>query len=547
LGSINALSFAPNGRWLISGSDDGSAHLWEIGQAGTGATAALAATMIAPRGDADRADWLVVTPDGLFDGSPAAWNQILWRFDHNTYNAAPVEIFFNEFFYPNLLADVLAGRQPKAAEDISLRDRRQPSVRLIPDESVISQPDGVAARVIKIKIEVAEAPPDHSHAQGSGAVDLRLFRNGSLVKVWRGDALAGKGGSVTIEYNLPIVAGENRLTAYVFNRDNVKSSDETRVVIGSKNLAHPGTLYILAVGVNQYANQDYKLKCAVRDAIRFSDELRHQQIRLDRFGRVEVVRLLDEQATRANVLRALERLAGDAPGAPSPGTMPGAIEDLERLKPARPEDVVVVFFAGHGKAQESRFYMIPYDLGYQGRRESLDEEGLGRILSRSISDLDLESHFERMDAGQLLLVIDACESGQALEAEEKRRGPMNSKGLAQLAYEKGMNILTAAQSYQAAMEATQIGHGYLTYALIVDGIENLAADGKPRDGRILLREWLDYATEQVPRMQEMKLKAKRGLLLKHPGEKKESTPDVQRPRVFYRRETEAQPLIIAKP
>src|SRR5262249_41088399 len=156
--------------------------------------------------------------------------------------------------------------------------------------------------------------------------------------------------------------------------------------------------------------------------------------------------------------------------------------DLDRLKPARPEDVVVVFFAGHGKAQESRFYMIPYDLGYQGRRESLDEEGLGRILSRSISDLDLESHFERIDAGQLLLVIDACESGQALEAEEKRRGPMNSKGLAQLAYEKGMNILTAAQSYQAAMEATQIGHGYLTYALIVDGIENLAADGKPRDG-----------------------------------------------------------------
>jgi hypothetical protein len=40
------------------------------------------------------------------------------------------------------------------------------------------------------------------------------------------------------------------------------------------------------------------------------------------------------------------------------------------------------------------------------------------------------------------MVIDACNSGQALEAEEKRRGPMNSKGLAQLAYEKGMYILT---------------------------------------------------------------------------------------------------------
>ena len=36
---------------------------------------------------------------------------------------------------------------------------------------------------------------------------------------------------------------------------------------------------------------------------------------------------------------------------------------------------------------------------------------------------------------------------------------MNSKGLAQLAYEKGMYILTAAQSYQAALEAAQFGHG----------------------------------------------------------------------------------------
>ena len=41
-------------------------------------------------------------------------------------------------------------------------------------------------------------------------------------------------------------------------------------------------------------------------------------------------------------------------------------------------------------------------------------------------------------------MIDACNSGQALEAEEKRRGPMNSKALAQLAYEKGIRPALAA-------------------------------------------------------------------------------------------------------
>src|SRR5207253_10165785 len=91
--------------------------------------------------------------------------------------------------------------------------------------------------------------------------------------------------------------------------------------------------------------------------------------------------------------------------------------------------------------------------------------------------------------------FDACNSGQALEAEEKRRGPMNSKGLAQLAYEKGMYILTAAQSYQAALEAAQLGHGFLTYTLVEEGLKKGMADREAKDGEVTVREWFDYATE----------------------------------------------------
>src|SRR5439155_10765798 len=111
-----------------------------------------------------------------------------------------------------------------------------------------------------------------------------------------------------------------------------------------------------------------------------------------------------------------------------------------------------------------------HDLGYTGLQKSIDDAGLRAILAHGISDEELEQAVEGIDAGQMLLVIDACNSGQALEAEEKRRGPMNSKGLAQLAYEKGMYILTAAQSYQAAQEAARLGHGFLTYALVEEGL-----------------------------------------------------------------------------
>jgi uncharacterized caspase-like protein len=222
------------------------------------------------------------------------------------------------------------------------------------------------------------------------------------------------------------------------------------------------------------------------------------------------------------------------------------------VQTAQPEDAVVIYFAGHGTAQGARFYLVPHDLGYGGLRNQLDAAGVRTILAHSISDLELEEAVAGLDAAQLLLVIDACNSGQALEAEEKRRGPMNSKGLAQLAYEKGMYILTAAQSFEAAHEAQQLGHGLLTYALVEEGLKQGAADAAPRDGQIVSREWLDYATERVPKVQfeQMKAAGGRGLTLVFREEERKievERRNGQQPRVFYRRELEKQPMVIARP
>ncbi len=211
-----------------------------------------------------------------------------------------------------------------------------------------------------------------------------------------------------------------------------------------------------------------------------------------------------------------------------------------------------MYFAGHGTAQGQRFYLLPHDLGYAGERTRLDVAGLQSTLEHSISDEELERAVEGIDAGKLLMVIDACNSGQALEAEEKRRGPMNSKGMAQLAYEKGMYILTAAQSYQAAQETSQLGHGLLTYALVEEGLKETAADSDPKDGEVGVREWFDYASARVPHMQIEKMKQARGVGLSLSFvQDDERVPEVQRrvtqtPRVFYRREAEARPLIVAK-
>ncbi len=539
-GAINDVAFTGEGNQLVTASEDGSCRLWSM------TNGEMLATIVTL---ADSNEWLVVAPDGLFDGSPLAWNQVLWRFARDTFNVAPVEVFFNEYFAPGLLAEIFAKKNPRAPQSISERDRRQPQVQIalmneagmpLESESIYDK------RNVRVRLNVSEIAADARHNSGSGVQDVRLFRNGLLVRVWRGAATLER-GAATLEASVPIVAGANRLTAYAFNRDNVKSADEVFDLNGALNLKRPATAYIIAFGVNEYANTSYNLKFAVPDAKDFSEQVEASERNLlGRFDKVVTVQFHDKAATKQTILSVLKRFAGDDANAPADDVAP----QLALIKQAEPEDSIVFYFAGHGVAYKSRFYLMPHDLGYTGSRRRLTEAGFNQILQHSVSDLELERAFEKIDASQILFVIDACNSGQALEAEERRRGPMNSKGLAQLAYEKGMFVLTAAQSYQAALEVTEFGHGLLTYTLAEEGLRQNKADDAPRDGRVLLAEWFDYATRRVPQLYQEKMRETRGAnvslnLASVAGEENENDDtriNVQRPRVFYRRDTPV-PLI----
>jgi len=528
-----ALAFHPSGRFIVTGNADGTIKIL------SSADAEPIATIIA----FNDGNWLITSPNGLFDGSAAAWERILWRFSSALRDVAPVEIFFSDFYYPDLLTELLGGHEPKVATDITQKDRRQPRLAIsLADKSAAT--NEISTRYVKVRVDVTEAT--------AGAQDTRLFRNGSLVHVWHGDVLKGQ-STARLELTVPIIAGENRITAYSFNHDNIKSADATLVVNGASSLKREAIAYVLVVGIDDYVNPDYQLRYAVADARAFGAELKQRMP----FATVEVVPLFNKEATRENILLALRLLSK---GAFFGFGLSNAPPSLRLIRKAEPEDAVIVYFAGHGTAHDKQFYLIPHDLGYEDSSKVTREAALRLVLSHSISDRELEDAFETLDAGHLLLVIDACNSGQALEAEEKRRGPMNSKGLAQLAYEKGMYVLTAAQSFQAAQEVSELGHGLLTFVLVEEGLKSLKGD-RNGDRELTEREWLDYAAMRVPGLQIEKMKM-RAVAVKNPSqsthrgtqlvfqEKDDPSVDpenraVQRPRLFYRRELEANPLVVA--
>jgi uncharacterized caspase-like protein len=181
------------------------------------------------------------------------------------------------------------------------------------------------------------------------------------------------------------------------------------------------------------------------------------------------------------------------------------------LRRATPEDLVVISFSSHGYADErGNFFLFPYDTGAATE--------LREAAARAISSDELSLWLRDVDAGELVLVVDACHSAASVEGEGFKPGPMGSRGLGQLSYDKGMRILASTQAEDIALESVFVEQGLLTYALTRDGLESARADFRPRDARITVSEWLAYGVDRVPalhadveqRLAEMRAKGRAG-------------------------------------
>jgi hypothetical protein len=131
-----------------------------------------------------------------------------------------------------------------------------------------------------------------------------------------------------------------------------------------------GRNYALIVGVNRYKNFD-KLQTAVNDATGVSDILKKD------YG-FETTLILDERATRQNIMREVNRFKMDL----------------------NPEDRFLIYYAGHGYLDKvtDTSYWFPVD--------AERNDPTNWIESKSISD-----QLKRTRAMQVLVIADSCYAG----------------------------------------------------------------------------------------------------------------------------------------
>lgn len=203
-----------------------------------------------------------------------------------------------------------------------------------------------------------------------------------------------------------------------------------------------GRIYGLYAGITEYVQQGRLYGCA--DDARLLGEA----MRAARLQRVdEQIVLLDAQASRQAFLAGIDRIA----------------------QHAQPDDVVLVFWSGHGNVQPTA--NDPREL------DGLDETIV--MIDGALTDGEVVAALDRVRAGTIVLAFDSCHAGGFADDFVTRAGRM---GL----FSSDEDVLSDTAEPRRA-------GGYLSWYLRTGLIGH--GDHKPRDGVLYAGELTDFLVD----------------------------------------------------
>jgi len=217
--------------------------------------------------------------------------------------------------------------------------------------------------------------------------------------------------------------------------------------------------YALVVGISHYKNLPAKaqLQYPDRDAADIYSTLISASA--GQFPAENVHKLINEQATLANLNRELEDWLPKVTG---------------------PDDRVVIYFAGHGFISGGKAYIAPYDIDPSNiAATAFPMEELGKLIG------------SRIHGKWKVLLTDACHSGAITPEDDTAQV---NKSLLDL--NTSIFSLTASRDREQSFESSQWGggHGIFTY-YVIRGLEGEADTSG--DGIVTADELAEYVHQNV--------------------------------------------------
>lgn len=419
-GAVRSLSFVPGKRLLISASEDGTARIWDLDRQEEGAQ--LLSLRNVP-------GWLVITNKGLFDGTADAINYVSWRIPE-TDSVFPLQAFYNDFYHPGLLADILDGGHPRPCTDIAAI-LRVPGAHTMQLQRALHVESRAGVPTLCL--------PERPEFDFFQNVDVRW--QGLPIPVQASGFQAGDRPGCDYELSLPKVSGpiEFNAAGVPFYKGHVNQCKQPPEKVPDRTICTPGetrrgTLHVAIVAIGDYPPSlgfDPLSPSVLQDATDLESYFRnHKSITGDSYTQINVRKpLLGPEGTLQNIKAELAAI----------------------IKETKEDDEVLLFLSGHGTVPpgQEEFFFIP--VNGQFRRES----------ETALSTAMLVDFVRELPARRVLLMIDACQSGGVLDslvkvaeakvAADVRYAAMQSDQAERDREQLGVHVIAAASPFQGAL------------------------------------------------------------------------------------------------
>ncbi|MBL7128352.1 MAG: caspase family protein [Ignavibacteria bacterium] len=539
--NVASVSFSPDGKFALTGSEDKTLKLWDIStgkemRTFEGHTDGVTSVCFSPDGKyalsggwdnkiilwivdsgkdilsfvpINKDDFLIYTPDNYYTCSKGGYKGVGFRFRNHSY---PFEQFDLQFNRPDIVLEKISYAQQELinaykkayekrllrmnfTEDMFNEDFHLPEIKILNEDIPLSTTEK------NISFEVRAKDSKYSLDK------LNVFVNEVPILGTSGITLREDNiNKYECEISLELSNLKNNIQISVLNEKGVESLKETFEINYEGILSKPD-LYILSIGVSDYNNDNFDLKYASKDA---KDIVTLFERNAKGYEKVNVLEIIDKEATKGNIIKA-----------------------KEFLMQTKVDDVVVVFLSGHGLLDDSlNYYYATTDIEFKEPH------------IRGLSYEEVEKLLDGIPARKKILLMDTCNSGEVDKTKDEKkndkdkRNPeliLENKGVVRSYITKGQRLLhnqsrlglsnsfelmrelfsnlsrgsgtvviSAAGGKEYAFESSTLSNGIFTYS-VIDGLINRNADIND-NGEITVSELRDYVIDKVQELTNYKQK-----------------------------------------
>jgi ankyrin repeat protein len=474
---VKQLIIDPNSSLLVSVSSDKQTLVWNT-QSSTNLYKLLATVPIETE---VQPSYIFILPNGYFTGGG---NYSSFIIKNEKGYILPYEEFDRLFNRPDQLLASTGLAKPKLIAQLNQIVEK----RISANKTRITSFEASIINTFNIPLLTNDNSIDLKFKHNSSNVSAyQIWVNGTALFLNEGKKIINKTATVVTE-KIAITDKLNRIEVCFY--DDQKNESNHDYIVVNKITNEKPALWVVTLGIANYKNSNYNLTYASKDA----EDLANVLAKSTSFTRVNVSTIINEDVNK-NALQKIEHF----------------------LQPAKPQDVVLCFFAGHGVLdKKGNYFCSTYDI-------DLDNPEINGIPIEQF-----ENVLNKNTARKKILLIDACNSGLIDEVSGFTKNTIDTINVKQtgrgvslrnkqkettelellqsvflnLNKGAGLTIIAASAGTEFAYEDAKYKNGLFTYALL-SALKSGKGDLN-KDQSITVSELKHYVEQQVQQLSQGK-------------------------------------------